>query len=50
MHNPAYLMLSRHKIYYFRWPVPKPMRGDNRSRHVVLSLGTREPQEALLLS
>lgn len=50
MHNPAYLMLSRHNIYYFRWPIPKPMRDDNRSRHIVLSLGTREPQEALRLA
>lgn len=50
MHNPAYLMLSRHSVYYFRWPIPLTLRPQTSATHVVLSLGTRKPAEALHLS
>ena len=50
MHNPAYLMLSRHSIYYFRWPLPQALRTPTAPRHIALSLGTRKPDEALRLS
>ena len=45
MYNPSYLIKSRHDIYYFRYPLPhKP------SSRVTISLQTRCPKEALLLS
>lgn len=48
MRNPSYLMLSRHQIYYFRWPLPLKQQG--KTTHIKLSLDTREPREALRLS
>ena len=46
----AYLCTSRHGIYYFRFPVPTDSyRGGSRS-HIKLSLGTRDPREALKIS
>lgn len=50
MHNPAYLMLSRHSIYYFRWPIPQAIRAQSAPRHIALFLGTRKPDKALRLS
>jgi integrase len=49
MFNPSYLMLSRHQIYYFRWPLPRtePCKAP---RYIRLSLRTREPYEALRLA
>ena len=47
MYNPSYLTLSRHKVYYFRYPLPK----DNKKpSYIYLSLKTREPKEALILA
>jgi integrase len=46
---PSYLAVSRHGIYYFRWP----LRGasiERRSSSVKISLQTRDPKEALRLS
>lgn len=50
MFNPAYLMLSRHNVYYFRWPLPKAFSPRSQRTHLKLSLGTRKPDEALRLS
>lgn len=50
MHNPAYLMLSRHRVYYFRWPIPRHLCPNQPLQHVRLSLGTRQPREALHLA
>ena len=50
MYNPAYLALSRHNIYYFRFPIPKYLHPQGKSRYIRLSLGTRCPREALLLA
>jgi integrase len=44
--NPSYLMLSRHNVYYFRWPIPK-LHHDSKLEYVRLSLATRKPREAL---
>ena len=43
-------MLSRHNIYYFRWPMPRPVRERGKATHVKISLDTRDPKEALRLS
>ena len=50
MFNPAYLTCSRHNVFYFRWPLPKPLRPDGKPRHIKLSLRTRNPGEALHLA
>jgi len=49
MQIPAYLSLSRHHIYYFRWPIPAIL-GISKPSHIRLSLGTRCPREALRLA
>lgn len=47
MHNPSYLVKSRHNIFYFRYPLSiKPLQG-NRSPRISVSLKTRCPKEAL---
>ncbi len=50
MHVPAYLALSRHHVFYFRWPVPAFLHPQGKARHIRLSLGTRDPKEALRLA
>lgn len=50
MFNPAYLMLSRHSVYYFRWPVPLQFSTDCKRLYVKLSLETKERKEALYLA
>ncbi len=42
MPNPSYLIQSRHRIYYFRYPLG--------SKRVCVSLKTRCPKEALRLA
>lgn len=49
MRNPVYLMQSRHNVYYFRWPMPITPANPDKA-HIRLSLGTREPREALRLA
>lgn len=49
MFSPSYLSLSRHQIYYFRWPIPN-LPASVRNRHIRISLGTRCPKEALRLA
>lgn len=48
MQNPTYLMLSRHNIYYFRYPLPREQ--GIKPDYIRMSLGTREPKKALLLA
>jgi hypothetical protein len=36
MFNPAYLILSRRNIYYFRWPLPKAFSRPNQRIHLKL--------------
>ncbi len=50
MKNPSYLMLSRHNIYYFRWPLPRQIQAKGKTIHIKLSLDTRDPKEAIRLS
>lgn len=47
---PAYLVLSRHHVWYFRWPLPASLHPQGKARHVRLSLGTRDPKQALRLA
>ena len=47
MYNPSYLILSRHNIYYFRYPLVKIQ---NKINYIYISLETREPRKALLLA
>lgn len=50
MFNPAYLTLSRHHIYYFRFPIPATLHPQGRQTDIKLSLQTRDPQEALYMA
>lgn len=50
MFIPSHLLLSRHNIYYFRLSVPAFLHPQGKQSHIKLSLGTRDPREALRLS
>lgn len=50
MFNPVYLTLSRHNVYYFRWPIPAALHPQRKHTHIKVSLKTREPREALRLA
>ncbi|WP_458792337.1 DUF6538 domain-containing protein [Yoonia sp. MH D7] len=50
MRNPTYLVLSRHGVFYFRWPLPASRHPENRRSEVRLSLRTRRPSVALMLA
>jgi hypothetical protein len=49
LHSPAYLCLSRHHIYYVRWPLPKKLHPFGIQSFVKVSLKTRDPAQALLI-
>ncbi|WP_442581763.1 DUF6538 domain-containing protein [Mesorhizobium sp. ASY16-5R] len=44
----AYLSVSRHKVYYFRHPLPKAV--SPTASAIRISLRTREPRQALYLA
>lgn len=50
MHHAAYLSPSRHGIFYFRWPIPAEMHPAGRRTDIKISLRTRSPAEARMLS
>lgn len=50
MLNPTYLSCSRHHIYYFRYLLPPIIRKQGNTRHIKVSLGTRDPKQALRLA
>lgn len=50
MRNASYLNLSRHGIFYFRWPIPRDVNPSQKVSHLRLSLGTRLPRVAERLS
>lgn len=50
MRTTAYLTLSRHHVYYFRWPLPHSLHPLGRHLYIRVSLRTRERKEALRLS
>ena len=47
MFIPAHLAISRHGIYYFRWPLPAALHPERKSSTIKVSLQTRDPKEAL---
>lgn len=47
MHIASYLALSRHNVYYFRYPLPSSLCPPGHSRDIKISLQTREPKRAL---
>ena len=50
MYNPHYLTVSRHNVYYFRFPIPKQFHPHNKATDLKLSLDTRCPDEALQIA
>ena len=50
MHAPAYLHLSRHRVFYLRWPLPKALHPQGRPSTVKVSLGTCDKRQALHLA
>jgi integrase len=50
MQNPTYLKQSRHGLFYFVWPLPRYLRQQGKTSHIKITLSTRDPSEALLLS
>ena len=50
MYAPHYLTLSRHQLYYFRFPIPATLHPEGKPSHIRLSLETRCPKEALRLA
>jgi len=50
MQLPSYLTLSRHNIYYYRFPLPKHLHPSHKSTFIRLSLGTTNERDALYTS
>ncbi len=50
MQLPSYLSLSRHNVYYYRFPLPKEIHPKHKSTHIRLSLSTSNEREALYTS
>ncbi|WP_152427089.1 DUF6538 domain-containing protein [Paramagnetospirillum caucaseum] len=50
MHAPAYLHLSRHRVFYLRWPLPKALHPQGRPSTVKVSLETCDKRRALQLA
>lgn len=50
MGNPVYLTLSRHAVWYFRWPLPKSLHPHGRASDIKVSLETRDRRDALRLA
>ncbi|WP_369009155.1 DUF6538 domain-containing protein [Aminobacter carboxidus] len=42
------MQLSRHGVWYLRWPIPKGLHPRCRQSTVKVSLRTRDPKKALL--
>ena len=47
---PTYLTVSRHSVYYLRWPLPQSLHPQGKASDVKVSLRTRDRREALRLS
>ena len=50
MFNPSYLTLSRHRVFYFRWPLPRELHPSGKIAALKVSLRTRDPKQAISLS
>jgi hypothetical protein len=48
--NPSYLTISRHGIYYFRWPLPRELNPSGKIAALKFSLRTRDPKQAIGLA
>jgi integrase len=48
--NPSYLTISRHRVYYFRWPLPRALHPLGKVTILKVSLRTRDPKQAISLS
>ena len=47
---PTYLTVSRHNVYYLRWPLPPSLHPQRKASDIKVSLRTRDQREALRLS
>ncbi len=47
---PTYLTVSRHSVFYLRWPLPQSLHPQGKASDVKVSLRTRDRREALRLS
>jgi hypothetical protein len=47
---PTYLTVSRHNVYYLRWPLPQSLHPLGKASDIKVSLRTRDQREALRLS
>lgn len=50
MSLPSYMSLSRHNLYYFRYPLPKELHPHHKPTHVRLSLRTHNQREAMVMA
>lgn len=50
MHNPHYLTISRHHVFYFRFPIPEHLHPQRKRTDIKLSLKTRNPRKALQIA
>lgn len=50
LHAPAYQHVSRHRVFYLRWPLPKALHPQGRPSTVKVSLGTCDKRQALQLA
>lgn len=50
MRVPAYLSVSRHGVFYFRWPIPKALHPAKKATTIKVSLQVHDPKHALLMS
>lgn len=50
MHAPAYLHVSRHRVFYLRWPLPKALHPLGKPSTIKVSLDTRDRRQALHLA
>lgn len=50
MLNPNYLSVSRHHVFYFRFPIPAHLHPQGKRTDIKLSLDTRCPREALQIA
>jgi len=50
MRIPSYLALSRHNVFYFRWPIPVALHPQGKKLTARISLRTRNPRLALQMA
>lgn len=50
MFNPTYIAISRHGVFYLRYPLPRELHPQQKPSTLKVSLGTRDPRSALWLA